>query len=451
MNTFEHFSLIKPLRNSLNDLNFNQPTLIQLESYSVIRSGADMVGIAQTGTGKTTAYLLPILQDLKFSKSNSPKVMILVPSRELVLQIVELVNHLSTYMNIRVLGLYGGTNINTQKVACYNGVDIIVATPGRLYDLAACRAIKLKSIKQLVIDEVDVMMDLDFRTQLDNIFSLLSKRRQNIMFSATMTKDVDNLIDEYFIRPKRISVTLSGTPLFNITQSCFCVPNFNTKLNLLRELLYQREKFLKTLIFVSSKKHADLVYDFLTNDFENELGIIHSNKTQNYRIRSIHQFDNGIKRILISTDLIARGLDLKKISHVINFNPPSYPENYMHRIGRTGRAKEKGNSILFFTPKEKLFKDSIELLMNFKIPEILFPNNVEISQHLIAEERERKKISSNRSTKIIERKDGYQPRKKKNNKINLGGSYRSKLAKKYKKPQTKGDKIANKRSKNYRK
>lgn len=451
MNSFDQLSLIKPLRTSINDLNFTEPTQIQLASFSVLRSGTDMVGIAQTGTGKTIAYLLPILQDLKYSKSNNPRVMILVPTRELVLQVVEQVNLLSKHMNIRVLGLYGGTNINTQKDRCSNGLDLIVATPGRLYDLAACRAIQLKSIKQLVIDEVDVMMDLGFRTQLANIFSLLSERRQNIMFSATMTEEVDNLIDGYFIKPKKISIALSGTPLFNISQTCFPVLNFYTKLNLLKDLLSDHETFVKTLIFVSNKKHADIVFDFLEESFGNELCVIHSNKTQNYRVRSIQQFDQGINRILISTDVMARGLDLNKISHVINFNTPLYPENYMHRIGRTGRAKEKGHSILLFTPKEILAKSAIESLMNFQIPEILFPINIEVSQQLLPEERDWPKISKNRSTEIGEKKDGYHQKKEKNNKMNTGGSYRAKLEKKYKKSQTKGDIVANRRSKNYRK
>lgn len=451
MNSFDQFALTKSLRSSIFELNFIDPTPIQWESFSVIRSGVDMVGIAQTGTGKTFAYLLPILQDLKYSKSNNPRVMILVPTRELVLQVVDQVNLLSKYMNIRVLGLYGGTNINTQKDACSQGVDLIVATPGRLYDLAACRALQLKSIKQLVIDEVDVMMDLGFRSQLANIFSLLSERRQNIMFSATMTEEVDKLIDGYFIKPKKISIALSGTPLFNITQSCFAVPNFFTKLNLLKHLLSNSETLIKTLIFVSNKKHADLVFDFLQQDFGNELCVIHSNKTQNYRIRSIQQFDQGINRILISTDVMARGLDLNKISHVINFNTPLYPENYMHRIGRTGRAKEKGHSILLYTPKEILAKEAIETLMNLQILKTPFPTDVEISQQLLPEERDRPKISKNRSTETTERNDGFHEKKEKNNKSNAGGSYRAKLANKYKKSQTKGDIFANRRSRNYRK
>ena len=214
--TFEDLSLTKPLCNAITELGYAKPTPIQQKSFSVIRSGTDVVGIAQTGTGKTLAYMLPILHDLKFSNLDTPRVLVLVPTRELVLQVVDRIKEFSSYMNVRVIGIYGGTNINTQKKACSLGVDIIVATPGRLYDLAACRALNLKTVKQLVIDEVDVMLDMGFRVQFDNIFSILQDRRQNIMFSATMTEDVDALIDGYFIKPKKISIAVSGTPLNNI-------------------------------------------------------------------------------------------------------------------------------------------------------------------------------------------------------------------------------------------
>ena len=214
MSTFEELNLSKQLHYAIDDLGFVQPTPIQEQSFSVILSGKDMVGIAQTGTGKTFAYMLPILRDLKFSKQITPRVLVLVPTRELVLQVVEEIEKLAAYINVRVLGVYGGTNINTQKQAIAQGTDIIVATPGRLYDLALSRALKMKSIQKLVIDEVDVMLDLGFRFQLMNIFEILPERRQNIMFSATMTDDVDALITDYFIESNQtVSIAVSGTPL----------------------------------------------------------------------------------------------------------------------------------------------------------------------------------------------------------------------------------------------
>jgi len=451
MSTFENLPLTKQLRNAIEELGFAKPTPIQEQSFPVVRSGADVVGIAQTGTGKTLAYMLPILQDIKFQKIDTPRVLVLVPTRELVLQVVERIEEFAKYMNVRVVGVYGGTNINTQKKACAQGVDIVVATPGRLYDLAACRALQLKTVKQLVIDEVDVMLDLGFRIQLANIFSILPERRQNIMFSATMTEDVDALIDNYFIKPKKISIAVSGTPLNNISQECYRVKNFYTKLNLLDFILMDKEEYSKVLVFVPNKKHADMVFEFLEEQYASELCVIHSNKTQNYRIRSIKQFDEGENRILVSTDVMARGLDLDKISHVINFNTPLYAENYMHRIGRTGRAKEKGHSILFYTDKEEVAKNSIQSLMDYEIPQVDFPLDVEVNEQLLPEERDVAKISKNRSTETKVRDAGFHEKKEKNQKVNTGGSYRAKLAKKYKKSQTKGDIIANRRSKKRRK
>ena len=271
------------------------------------------------------------------------------------------------------------------------------------------------------------------------------------MFSATMTEDVDLLIDDYFIKPKKISIAISGTPLDNITQQCYNVKNFYTKLNLLKYILSDREVFSKVLVFVANKKHADLIFESLNECYSSELCVIHSNKTQNYRIRSIQQFDEGVNRILVSTDVMARGLDLNKITHVINFDTPKFSENYMHRIGRTGRAEEKGNSILFYTDKEEEAKIAIESLMDYKIPQTDFPLDVDISEQLLPEERDRIKISKNRSTETVIRDAGFHDKKEKNKKTNKGGSYRLKIAKKYKKSQTRGDIFANRRSKNKRK
>lgn len=448
METFKKLNLIKPLQNAMDELGFMKPTPIQEAAFSVILSGKDMVGIAQTGTGKTLGYMLPILQNYRFSKQVNPTVLILLPTRELVLQIVERVESFATYMNIRVVGVYGGTNINTQKLAVMDCVDIVVATPGRLYDLALCKAIQLKAIKKLVIDEVDVMLDLGFRFQLTNIFELLPERRQNIMFSATMTEEVDALIDDFFISPTKIAIAVSGTPLDNIAQQCYHVPNFYTKVNLLKHLLQDEQEFNKVLVFVAHKRNADRLFDALVADFGKEICIIHSNKTQNYRIRSITQFEEGKNRILITTDVMARGLDLEKISHVINFDTPTFPENYMHRIGRTGRAEEEGKTILFFTKAEQEAKEAIEKLMDYKIPKLHFPKEVEVSGQLTPEERPKHiEKNFNRNLKIDETKPGFHEKIAKNKKTNQGGSYRRELAKKYSKPLTRGDKNVNKRKK----
>ncbi|MBN2683528.1 MAG: DEAD/DEAH box helicase, partial [Bacteroidales bacterium] len=314
MNSFSHFNLPKPLFNAIEDMGFDSPTPMQEQAFSVIRSGKDMVGIAQTGTGKTLAYILPILKDLKFSKQIPPRVVILVPTRELVLQVVEMAESMTKYMNVRVLGVFGGKNISVQKLAVSEGTDILVATPGRLFDIAVCGILQLKLVKKLVIDEIDVMLDEGFRPQIKNILELLPKSRQNLMFSATMTDKVDVLIDEYFITPVRISMAISGTPLAKIEQQAYLVKNFNTKINLLSSLVANHEEFTKVLVFISGKKLADRLFENLDKRYQGIVSVIHGNKSQNYRINSIKKFEEGKHRILIATDVMARGIDFNKVS-----------------------------------------------------------------------------------------------------------------------------------------
>jgi ATP-dependent RNA helicase RhlE len=392
---------------------------------------------------------LPILQDLPFSKQQHPRVLVLVPTRELVLQVVHEIEKLSKYINTRVLGVYGGANINTQKQSILQGQDIIVATPGRLYDLALSNALKLKSIQKLVIDEVDVMLDLGFRFQLMNIFDVIPERRQNVLFSATMTEDVDALIYDFFKNPTKISVAVSGTPLDNIEQVSYHIPNFFTKVNLLNHLLKDKQTFHKVLIFVGFKRSADLLFKHLEVVFGSETCVIHSNKTQNYRIRSIRQFDAGNNRILVATDVMARGLDFDKVSHVINFDTPDFPENYMHRIGRTGRAEKAGKTLLFSTQKEREAKAKIQDLMDYEIPVLELPEEVEISKLLTEDERPREDqgISKNRTSLEYVPGPAFHEKSEKNSKTNQGGSYRREIAKKYKKPKTRGDKNYNRRNK----
>ncbi len=446
--TFLDLNLNTPLYNALNDLGFSSPTPIQEKAFNIISSGKDVVGIAQTGTGKTFAYMLPILKNLQFSKQENPRILILVPTRELVVQVVSEIEKLSTYINTRVLGVYGGTNINTQKQDIAKGLDILVATPGRLYDLALSRVLQLKSIQKLVIDEVDIMLDLGFRHQLINIFDILPERRQNIMFSATMTEEVEHLITDFFVSPKKISIAVSGTPLENISQSKYNLPNFYSKLNLLKYLLEDKKVYNKVLIFVAYKKMADRLFENLDEFYKEELCIIHSNKTQNYRLRSIEQFKAGENRILVATDVMARGLDIDNISHVINFDTPLFPENYMHRIGRTGRAKRKGQAIVFYTEKEHEALERIESLMQMEISQKNIPEPVEISKELIEEERPQVKERNNPSKRKKDKAGAaFHEKSEKNKKENLGGSYKFKIAAKYKKPKTKGDKNYNKRNK----
>ncbi|HAV26641.1 MAG TPA: DEAD/DEAH box helicase [Bacteroidetes bacterium] len=443
MESFEELNINRQLLNALADLGFEKPTPIQEEAYPVGMSGQNIVGIAQTGTGKTLAYMLPILHQLKYSKDYKPRVIILVPTRELVVQVVEQIELFTKYMSTRVLGVYGGVNIKTQMGALTQGQDIVVGTPGRLYDLAVNRSLLLQDVKKLVIDEVDVMLDLGFRFQLNNIFELLPDKRQNIMFSATMTEDVEILINENFIKPEFIAIALSGTPLDNIYQSCYPVANFYTKVNLLGHLLQDKETYQKILIFIDSKKNADRLYEAMEPDFWNELLVIHSNKSQNNRMAAIERFNDNNARILIATDVIARGLDLDDITHVINFDTPKFPENYMHRIGRTGRAEKMGHSILFYTEGEEDWKKEIEKMMEYDIPQLEFPNEVKVSKQLTLDEQPRiiEKNPHKKKTHIAG--PSFHDKKDKNKKdYNLGGGQKIKIkkAKKYKNPISRGQK-----------
>lgn len=390
--TFDELKLNKFILNAINDLEFMNVTPIQEQAFPVIGAGKDMIGIAQTGTGKTLAYLLPILQNLNFSKQYDPRVLIIVPTRELVAQVVEEAKALSKYQSLRILGVYGGANINTQKQYVNEGVDILVGTPGRVYDLALSGVLKLKTIQKFVIDEVDEMLDLGFRPQLTRLMDLLPPRRQNIMLSATVTEDVEEIIKTFFRQPEKIEIAKTGTPAEKVTQRAYHVPNFFTKVNLLEHLLEHEPEMEKVLVFVRNKKLADRLFEKVEKQFPEKVGVIHSNKSQNYRFRMVDEFDEGKLKILVATDIIARGLDIKGITHIINFDTPEIPEEYIHRIGRTGRADEKGLAITFINEVEQEYQMMIEELMKKPIPMEPMPEEVAISD--IFTEDEKPKLST---------------------------------------------------------
>lgn len=426
MSTFEQFNLPKSVQKASDDLGFTSPTPIQEKSFGVIMSGRDMMGIAQTGTGKTLAYLLPLLKLYKFSTSHTPKLVILVPTRELVVQVVEEVQKLTKYMSVRSLGVYGGVNINTQKTAVYTGIDILVGTPGRVMDLALDNVIRFEDTQKLVIDEFDEMLNLGFRVQLTSILAMMPKKRQNILFSATMTDEVDAILNDFFDYPEEVTLAASGTPLENIEQLTYNVPNFNTKINLLTHLLQNYEDMSRVLVFVNNKKIADLLHEKIEPNFEDQFGVIHSNKSQNYRLNTMASFQDGKLRGLITTDIMARGLDISNITHVINFEMPEMPEQYMHRIGRTGRADASGTAINFVTPREQEMQMSIEELMDYELEITEFPEEVAISTFLIGPEKDKEKIKFLLKKPKLSGDGAFQEKSDKNKKVNLGGPSKTK-------------------------
>lgn len=426
MTTFEQFNLPKSLQKAIDELGFVTPTPIQEKSFAVIMSGRDMMGIAQTGTGKTFAYLLPLLKLYKFTPTDTPKIVILVPTRELVVQVVAEIEKLTQYMSVRTLGIFGGVNINTQKKSVYQGIDILVGTPGRVMDLALDSVIRFDETQKLVIDEFDEMLNLGFKVQLTSILAMMKNKRQNILFSATMTDEVDAILEDYFDYPEEVTLAASGTPLENISQLSYNVVNFNTKINLLKYLLESDEQMQRVLVFVNNKKIADMLHERIETNFEGQFGVIHSNKSQNYRLTTMANFQNNLLRGIITTDIMARGLDISNITHVINFEMPELPELYMHRIGRTGRADAQGIALSFVTQREQEFKIESELLMNQEIPVLDFPAVVEISNLLIGPEKDKQPIKFLMKKVKLEGDGAFHEKNKKNKKVNLGGPSKTK-------------------------
>ena len=426
MSTFEQFNLPKSLQKAVDSLGLTTPTPIQEKSFSVIMSGRDMMGIAQTGTGKTFAYLLPILKQWKFVATDTPRVVILVPTRELVVQVAAEVEKLTQFMSVRTLGVYGGVNINTQKTAVYQGVDVLVGTPGRIMDLALDNVIRFDSLQKLVIDEFDEILNLGFRFQVTSILTMIKTKRQNILFSATMTDEVDEMLEEYFEFPEEVSLAPSGTPLEKIEQLGYHVPNFLTKINLIIELL-KDEAYERVLLFVNNKKTADLLADKLEEIYPEQFGIIHSNKSQNYRLQTMASFQAGAIRGIVTTDVMARGLDISDITHVINVEFPEIPEQYIHRIGRTGRADKSGIAISLISPREEEIQLEAEVLMEKEIQFIDLPSSVEIAERLLEFEKDKKKKMKFLLKKPkLEGGASFHEKKDKNKKINLGGPSKTK-------------------------
>lgn len=422
MKTFQDFDLPKSLQKAIDSLGLTTPTPIQERALPVILSGRDMMGIAQTGTGKTFAYLIPILKQWKFQATDSPRVVILVPTRELVVQVQEELEKLVQFMSVRVVGVFGGVNINTQRKAVAEGVDVLVGTPGRTMDLALDGVLRFDALQKLVIDEFDEILNLGFRFQITSILTMMKSKRQNILFSATMTEEVDEMLDEYFDFPEEVSLAPSGTPLEKIEQFVYHVPNFLTKVNLLKDLLARNDNMERILVFVNNKKLVDTTFDLLEEDFSEQFGVIHSNKSQNYRLNTMASFQRGELRGLITTDIMARGLDISDITHVINLQFSEVPEQYIHRIGRTGRADKEGTAISMVSPQEEEILIEAELLMEKELTALELPDYIEVSEKKLDFEKDRRKFKTiGKPINREERGDAFHEKKDKNKKVNLGG------------------------------
>lgn len=378
--SFEDFRLNKQLLNAIEEKGYGEPTPIQQKAIPLILAGHDLMGVAQTGTGKTAAFVLPLLMKVKYAQGKDPRALILAPTKELVLQIEENVKTYSRYCDIRHIALYGGVGPKTQIEELNEGVDLIVATPGRFLDLYLRGEISTKLIKTLILDEADKMMDMGFMPQIRKVLEVIPVKRQNLLFSATMPERVVTLSEEFLEYPEVIEVAPQATTADTITQILYKVPNIKTKLNFLMQLLEDKEAFNRVMIFTKTKVTADNIFKYLSRKDQGTVRVIHSNKGQNSRINAVDEFKEGSVRILVSTDVASRGLDISMISHVINFDVPTHYEDYVHRIGRTGRAHNEGIAITFCNEAEVYHVKKIEQLIRTPIPTRKFPDTVKVEK-----------------------------------------------------------------------
>lgn len=379
--SFEEFNLNRQILNAIADAGFTVATPIQEKAIAPVLSGQDIFGIAETGTGKTAAYVLPMLMQLKYAQGESPRALILAPTRELAMQIAEEVTKFSTYTDLRSVVIFGGIGPKTQKEQIAKGVDILIATPGRFLDLYLAGDINTRSLKFLVLDEADKMMDMGFIGSIHRILEVVPRKRQNLLFSATMSDLVQKIAGDFLKHPTTIEVSQQATPAATVTQGLYHVPNFKTKINLLQHLLKDDEAFNRLIIFCKTKTVADNIYSFIVRRFGEEVvRVIHANKGQNTRINSINSFKEGNIRVLVATDVASRGIDVTEVSHVINFDVPIIIEDYVHRIGRTGRAFAKGDALTFCTDAEKYYIQKIEKLIRQPIPVMDLPAEVFIEE-----------------------------------------------------------------------
>jgi len=378
ISTFGAFKLNKQLLNAIVDLGYKKPSLIQQKAIPLIMAGHDVMGIAQTGTGKTAAFVLPILMKIKYAQGHDPRALIIAPTRELVLQIEQNIKELATYTDLRYVAIYGGIGPKTQIEQIEAGVDILITTPGRFMDIYLKGHINVKQIKTLVLDEADKMMDMGFMPQIRKILEVIPVKRQNLLFSATMPEKVVKLSEEFLEFPEVAEVTPQASTVDTIDQVLYQVPNMKTKIRFL-EYLLQNEKLSRVMIFAKTKSTADNIFKYLDRKGLGPVRVIHGNKGQNSRINAVNEFREGQLRILVSTDVTARGIDISMVSHVINFDVPIVYEDYVHRIGRTGRAENEGSAITFANEAEMHHIQNIEKLIKQSIPEKKLPKTIEIA------------------------------------------------------------------------
>jgi ATP-dependent RNA helicase RhlE len=368
MTRFDDLKLIEPLLRAVREEGYEIPTPIQLQTIPRVLEGRDLLGCAQTGTGKTAAFALPILQRLHGAPVPSPRhvrVLVLAPTRELASQIGESFSSYGRHTQVRNTVIFGGVGQNPQAAALRHGIDVLVATPGRLLDLIEQRIAKLDRVEVLVLDEADRMLDMGFIHDVRRVIGFLPKKRQTLFFSATLPHDIQTLARDILTDPARVEVTPTASTVDKINQSLYHVDRHG-KFPLLTKLL-RDPSFQRTLIFTRTKRGANKVAEQLVKVMI-KADAIHGNKGQSARERALENFKKGISRVLVATDIASRGIDVEEITHVVNYDLPDVPENYVHRIGRTARAGAEGIAITFCSPEEREELAAVERLIRLRIP-----------------------------------------------------------------------------------
>ncbi len=365
--TFESLGLSSPILKAIEEKGYKKPSIIQEKSIPLVLKGKDVLASAQTGTGKTAGFTLPILERLSknTSKGKRPiKALILTPTRELAAQILENVKEYSINLNIESTVIFGGVNQNPQKRKLKSGVDILVATPGRLLDLEQQRALSLSNVDILVLDEADRMLDMGFLRDIQKVMALLPKKRQNLLFSATFSKSIKKLASEFMHEPILVEAAPENSTVDKITQKVIRVDKIR-KTDLLIKLISEG-KWNQVLVFTRTKHGANRLCKKLEQK-NISAAAIHGNKTQGARTKALKGFKDNNIRVLVATDIAARGLDIPLLPHVVNYELPNIPEDYVHRIGRTGRAGAKGEALSLVCVDENDYLKGIEKLVGIKI------------------------------------------------------------------------------------
>ena len=365
--SFDQLGLRPELLKAIKSKGYTSPTPVQTRAIPVILEGQDILARAQTGTGKTDAFALPIVEILSRKKGSErhPRALVLTPTRELALQVGESIKAYARRVSLRCTVVHGGVRIDPQIDRLKRGVDILVATPGRLLDLAGMRHFKLSQVEFLVFDEADRMLDLGFSEDITQILEFIPDERRTMLFSATYTKQIRELADKMLVNPKQIEVTPNNTAAESVIQKVHMVDQSN-KEALLTHLI-KSGNWGRTLVFTRTKRGADKLMDKLASQ-NISVAVMHGNKSQSLRMKTLEAFKNDEIRILVATDVAARGLDISDLPYVVNYDMPTIPEDYVHRIGRTGRAGVSGIAVSLVSRSEKVHLKAIEKLIDQKIP-----------------------------------------------------------------------------------